>query len=179
LKRGSNERSLAGSDGTSDYRLDKGHLDGREASLGEDVLDEGGSGNGVVIEEGVGLHADGENKRAEGLRLPGIGVGEGVYGRPLYANGVEAVVDALGDREPSEPNWVTVDRASLTFDALGLRALADLPVGARLEDTGSATAIKVAVGVGILVSEADRLGVVPRGDEHVGGKLVPDLFRDG
>ncbi len=62
----------AGSDGTSDYRLDKGHLDGGEASLGEDVLDDGGSGNSGVVEEGVGLHADGEDERAEGLGLPGV-----------------------------------------------------------------------------------------------------------
>jgi hypothetical protein len=43
-------------------------------------------------------------ERAEGLGLPGVGVGEGFDGRPLYANGVEVVVDALADREPSVPN---------------------------------------------------------------------------
>jgi hypothetical protein len=83
----------------------------------------------------------------------------------------------LADREPSAPNGVTVDRASLTFDALGLKALADAPVRARLEDAGSTAAIEVAVGVGVLVSEADRLG-----DECVGGRygrLVPDLLGDG
>lgn len=41
----------AGSDGTSYYRLDKGNLDGGEASFGEDLLDDGGSGNGGVVEE--------------------------------------------------------------------------------------------------------------------------------
>ena len=80
----------AGSDGTSDYRLDKGHLDGGEANIGEDLLDDVGSDNGGVVEEGAGLHTDGEDERAEWLGLPGVGVGEGVDGRPLYANGVEA-----------------------------------------------------------------------------------------
>jgi hypothetical protein len=53
---------------------------------------------------------------------------------------------------------MTVDWASLTFNALGLRALADVPVRARLEDTGSTTAIEVTVGIGVLVSEASCLG---------------------
>ena len=53
---------------------------------------------------------------------------------------------------------MTVDRASLTFDALGLRALADAPARARLEDTGNTAAIEFAVGVGVLISEAGRLG---------------------
>ena len=150
----------------------------------------------------MGLHTDGKDERAEGLGLPGVGVGEGVDGRPLYANGVEALVDALADREPSAPSGVTVDRASLTYDALGLRALADAPVRARLEDTGSAAAIEVAVGVGVLVNEAGRLedDVVrghplpivrgrelaeregSRGDERVGegdGRLVADRLGDG
>ena len=65
------------------------------------------------------------------------------------------MIDALANRAPSGPNGVTVDRAGLTFDALGLRALADGPVRARLEDTGSAAGIKVAVSVGVFVSEAD------------------------
>ncbi|KAI9778465.1 MAG: hypothetical protein M1839_008111, partial [Geoglossum umbratile] len=92
----------------------KGHLDGRKASLGEDLLDDGGGGNGDIVEKGVGLHTDGEDERAEGLSPPDVGVGEGVDGRPLYANGVEALVDAPADREPGAPNGVTVDRASLT-----------------------------------------------------------------
>jgi len=100
----------AGSDGTSYYRLDKGNLDGGEASPGEDLLDDGGSGNGGVVEEGAGFYTDGEDERTEGLGLPGVGVGEGVDGRPLYVNGVEVVADALADREPSAPNGVTVDR---------------------------------------------------------------------
>ncbi len=71
------------------------------------------------------------------------------------------MVDAFANREPSGPNGVTVDRASLTYDALSLRTLADAPFRARLEDTGNAAAIKVAVGVGVLVSEAGRLGGHP------------------
>lgn len=129
-----------------------------EASLGEDARDGGGSGNGGVVEEGVGFHTDGEDERAERLGLPGVGVGEGVDRRPLYANGVEFVVDALADRTPSGLNGVTVDWASLTFDALGLRALADAPARARFKNTGSAAAIEVTVGVGVIVSEAGRLG---------------------
>jgi hypothetical protein len=66
------------SDGTSGHRLDKRHLDVGEAGLGEDLLDDGGSGNGGVVEGGVGFHIDGEDERAEGLGLPGVGVGEGV-----------------------------------------------------------------------------------------------------
>jgi hypothetical protein len=126
----------AGSDRTSDNRLDKGHLDVDvgEASLGEDLLDNGGSSNGGLVEEGVGLHTDGEDERAEWLSLPGVGVGKGVDRRPLYASRVEVFVDARADRELSGPNGMTVDRASLTFDALGLRAFADGPVRARLED---------------------------------------------
>ena len=166
----------AGSNGTSDYRLDKGHLDSGKASLGEDVLDDVGSGNGVFVEEGVGLHTDGEDERAEGLGFPGVGIGEGVDGRPLYANGVEVVVDALADREPSGLNGVTVDRASLTFDALGLRTFGDVPVRARLEYAGSAAAIEVFVGVWVVFSEARRVrGELergsrgPRGDKCLGG----------
>lgn len=39
----------AGSDGTADYRLDKGHFDFEEASPGENLL----NGDGVLIEEGL------------------------------------------------------------------------------------------------------------------------------
>ena len=43
------------------------------------------------------------------------------------------LVDFLANRAPSGPNGVTVDRAGLTFDTLGLtRALADGPFRARL-----------------------------------------------
>ena len=62
----------AGSNGRSDYRLDKGHLDVGVASLSEDILDDVGSGNGVIVEEGAGLHTDGDDERAEGLGLPGV-----------------------------------------------------------------------------------------------------------
>ena len=73
----------AGSDRASYYRLDKCHLDVGEASRGEDLLDGGGSGNGSVVEEGVGFHTDGEDERAERLDLSGVGVGEGVDGSPI------------------------------------------------------------------------------------------------
>ena len=95
------EELRAGSDGTSDYRLDEGHLDSGEASPSEDLLDDVGGGNGGIVAEGMGLHTDGGDERAEGLSLTGVSVGEGVDGRPLYANGVEVMVDALADREPS------------------------------------------------------------------------------
>lgn len=91
------EKLWASCDGTSDYQLDKGHLDGGEASLSKDVLDDIGSGNSIFIEEGVGLHTDGEDERAEGFGLPGIGIGEGVDRYPLYTNGVKVMVDALAD----------------------------------------------------------------------------------
>ena len=48
------------------------------------------------------------------------------------------------------PNSMTVDGARLRFDALGLGALANMPVGGRLEDTQSAAAIEVTGGIGIL-----------------------------
>lgn len=149
----------ASSDRTSDHRLNKSHLNVWEASFSKDLLGGIGSGNSSVVEEGVGLHTDGEDKRAEGLGLPIVGIREGVDGGPLYTNGIEAAVDALADREPSALNGVTVDRASLTDDAQGHRALVYRLVRTRLEDTGSAAAIKVAVGVGVLVGEAGRLGV--------------------
>lgn len=79
-------------------------------------------------------------------------MGEGVDRRPLYANGVEFFVDALADRIPSGLNGVTVDRASLTFNALE-SALAVGPARARFKDTGSVAAIEVTVSVGIIVSE--------------------------
>ena len=60
--------------------------------------------------------------------------------------------------EPSALNGVTVDRANLTVYALGLRALAYRPVRARLEVTGSATIIEVAVGIWIHVSKVGLLG---------------------
>ncbi len=65
------------------------------------------------------------------------------------------MVDALADRAPSGPNGMTVYRAGLTFDAPILRALADGPFRARLEDTRSSSGIKAIVGVRVLVSEAD------------------------
>ena len=167
IEEGVEREELGAGDGTSDYRLDKGHLDVGEASPGDDLFDDGGSGNGGIVEEGVGLHTDGENERAERLGLPGVGVGEGVDGCPLQANGVEVLVDALSNRAPSGPNSVTVDRASLTFDALGLRAVAYGPVRARLEDTGGAAGIKVTVGVGVLISEAG----LRHGDDVVRGHL--------
>lgn len=151
------EELVAGSDGTSDYRFDEGHLDVGEASPGEDILDGGGSGNGGVVEERPGLHSDGDNERAERLGLPSVGVGEGVDGRPVYAHGIQGLVDFLADREPCGPNGVTVDRVGQTLDALGLRALADKPVRARLEDAGSAARVKVVGGVGVLFGEADAV----------------------
>ena len=175
IEEGVEREELGAGDGTSDYRLDKGHLDVGEASPGEDLFDGSGSGNGGIVEEGVGLHTDGENERAERLGLPGVGVGEGVDGRPLQANGIEVLVDALSDRAPSGPNSVTVDRASLTFDALGLRAVADGPVRARLEDTGGAAGIKVTVGVGVLISEAG----LRHGDDVVRGHPLELAGREG
>ena len=154
------EKLGASSGGASDYRLDKGHLNGGEASLGEDDLDDICSSNGGFVEEGVRLHPDGEDERAEGLGLPVVGIGKGVYERPLYIHEVEVVADALADREPSGPNGVTIDRTSLTFDALGLRAFAGVPIRASLEYAGRATAIEVVVGVGVVFSEADRRGDV-------------------
>ncbi len=58
---------------------------------------------------------------------------------------------------------MTVDGASLTNDTLGLRTLAYGPARASLVDTGNAAAVKVAVGVGILVREAGLVDDVVRG----------------
>ena len=88
-------------------------------------------------------------------------IGEGVDECPLRTNGVEIVVDTLANREPSMPNRMTVARTHLTFNALGLRAIVDMPVKARLEleDTQSysATTIEVTVGIGVLSSQASLL----------------------
>ena len=62
---------------------------------------------------------------------------------------------------------MTVDWASLTNDALGLRAFAYVPGRARLEGTGSAAAREVAIGVGVFVGEAGHLG-----DDVVHGHLL-------
>ena len=59
------------------------------------------------------------------------------------------------------PNGMMVDRSSLTYNALGLRALANVPLGTRREYTRSAAAIEVAVGIGVFVGKAGGLG------EHV------------
>jgi len=87
-------------------------------------------------------------------------IGEGVDGCPLHTNRVELVVDILANKEKSIPNRMTVDRAHLTFNALGLRAIVDMLVRARLEDTQSHSAatvtvtIEVTVGNGVLFSQA-------------------------
>jgi len=52
VEEGVEREELGASDGTSDYLLDEGHLDGGEASIGEDLLNDVGSDNGVVVEEG-------------------------------------------------------------------------------------------------------------------------------
>lgn len=80
---------------------------------------------------------------------------------------------------------MTVDWASLTFDALGLRTFADVPVRARLEYAGSAAAIEVIVGVWIVLSEACRHVVVhgelekgsrgPWGDSGGDERTIPEL----
>ena len=88
-------------------------------------------------------------------------IGEGVDGCPLHTNGVELVVDTLTNREKSMPNRMTVNRAHLTFNALGLRAIVDMIVRARLEDTQSHSAatvtIEVTVGIGVLFSQASLI----------------------
>ena len=100
VEEGAEREELGAGDGTSDYRLDKGHLDVGEASPGEDLVDDGGSGNGGLVEEGFGFDPNGDNERAEWFGLPGVGVGEGVNGRPLYSSGVKALVDTRADRKP-------------------------------------------------------------------------------
>ncbi len=68
---------------------------------------------------------------------------------------------------------MTVDGANLTNDALGLKTLAYGPARASLVDTGNAAAVKVAVGVGILVREAGLVDDVVRG-HLLGAKKVGD-----
>ena len=94
----------AGSGGTTDYRLDKGHLDVWEASPGEDRLDGDGSGNGILVEEGVGFHPNGDDERAEWFGLPGVGVGKGVNGPPLCSSRVKVPINARTDRKPCRRN---------------------------------------------------------------------------
>ncbi|PPQ95036.1 hypothetical protein CVT25_000499 [Psilocybe cyanescens] len=77
---------------------------------------------------------------------------------------VEVVVDALASREPSGPNGMTVNWASLTFPA----------VMTRLEDKGSATALTVDVGIGALVSGVRRLE-----DTVIRGHLLEFAGREG
>jgi len=86
-------------------------------------------------------------------------IGEGVDGCLFHTNGVELVVDTLANREQSMPNRMTVDRAHLTFNALGLRAIVDTSVRATLEDTKShsAATIEVTIGIGVLFSQASLL----------------------
>jgi hypothetical protein len=60
--------------------------------------------------------------------------------------------------KPIRHNSVAVDWPSLMFNALGLRATADVPVRTGLEDTGSTAAIKVTVGIGIFICEAYGIG---------------------
>ena len=60
-----------------------------------------------------------------------------------------------------------MDWASLTFDALGLRATVDGPFRARLVDTVSTAGIEVAVGVGVIVREERLLG-----DDVIRGHLL-------
>lgn len=77
------------------YGFNESHLNGGEASFGEDVLDNSCSNNIIIMGEGVGLHTNGDDKRAEGLGLSSISICKRVGGCPLYTNGVKAVVDAL------------------------------------------------------------------------------------
>lgn len=125
----------------------KCHLDVGEASVGENILDDGCSSNSSLVEERTGIHTDAYNKRAERLGLPSIGIGEGIDGRPYYANGFKLVADARADRNSSRLNSVTVNWARLTEDTPAQRSLTYGPVRARLVDTGSTRTIEVAIGV--------------------------------
>ncbi len=68
--------------GVNGFRLCKRDLDIWESSLCKNLFDERSSGNGVVIEQGAGLHTDGD-EGAERLCLPGVGIGKGIDRRPL------------------------------------------------------------------------------------------------
>lgn len=120
------------------------YLDVGEAGVGEDVLDDGGSSNSSLVEEGTGIHTDAYDEGAERLGLASISVGEGIDGRSHYANRLELVANARADRDPSRLDSVSVNRARLTDDAL---PLAYGPVRARLVDAGSPRTIEVAISV--------------------------------
>ena len=133
-----------------------------------------------MVVEGIRLHADGNDERAEGLSLSSVGVGEWIDGSPQHAKRVEALVDFLADREPSVPNLMTIDWARLANDTLGIGALAFVPRRASLEDTGGAATVEVGVCVGVSVREASRpLEAVHGTGEGNGGMVSLAMLRDG
>ena len=130
--------------------------------------------------EGVRLHADRNDERAEGLSLTSVGVGEWIDGSPQDAKRVEALVDFLADREPSVPNLMTIDWARLSNDTLGIGALAFVPRRSSLEDTRSAATVEVGVCVGVSVREAGApLDAVHGTGEGNGVMASLDMLRDG
>ena len=89
IEKGAPREELGTGAGTMDHGLDKGHLDSGITNVVEDTLDGIPSGNCIAVDEGLRLHADGNDERAKEIGLPGVGVGEGVDASPLHLERVE------------------------------------------------------------------------------------------